>query len=266
MKAFLSSAGQVNHETPAPSTRTPFTLPSLRTASSDTSSTFLPSVSSRKGHRKKSSSGSSYKASPLSTDFPEMSSVVHVPKRVELNRAVGPDMMKPMTEIHSIPCAGVRIAHGPLSGLMAWRFLVQLDPSTNRKSKLPASVHLAVIVNFILDTGSENSYVPAEVLAALDYRGDTTPGAEVTLRVQGVKTKCIVARPEDAGRVGLSFMTAGSLTYYFDAGLVAPVLYDGSRERPAHVPRTIRTEDLPRHSWLLTLKAKILSVVSFSSA
>ncbi|KAJ7653026.1 hypothetical protein B0H17DRAFT_1100933 [Mycena rosella] len=271
MKTFLSSAGQALNAmpaTPAPSTRAPSTLPSLRSASSDISSTFLPSVSSHKGHRKhKSSSSSSYKGSPLSTESPDtpMSAVVHAPKRAELNRVIGPDMMKPMTEIHSVPCAGVRIAHGPLSGLMAWRFFVQLDASSNRKSKMPAATRGAVITNFILDTGSENSYVPAETLAALDYHGDTTPGAEVTLRIQGVRTKCIVAHSEDAGRVGLSFMTAGSLTYYFDAGLVAPVLYDGSRERPANVPRTIRAEDLPPRSWLLALKSRILSIFAFSS-
>jgi hypothetical protein len=126
---------------------------------------------------------------------------------------------------------------------MAWRFHVQLEGSNASKSRLAASILPSVITNFILDTGSKDTYVPPVALAALGYRGNMnrtflktlqsihaqlirlSAGTEVTLRVQSVRTKCIVAHPEDAGRVGLSFMTAGSLTYYFDAGLVAPVLY-----------------------------------------
>ncbi|KAJ7172946.1 hypothetical protein C8R43DRAFT_977995 [Mycena crocata] len=174
-------------------------------------------------------------------------------------------MVQPMTDIHGIPCAGVRITHGPMAGLMAWRFFVQLEPSSP-KSKLPPSTRAGVITNFILDTGNQSSYVPAETLDALEYSGDRSPGAEVTLRIQGVKTKCVVAHPGEVGRVGLSFTTAGSLTYYFDASIVAPVLYDGSGERPADVPRTIRAEDLPRRSWLALLRARILSMIAFSNA
>ncbi|KAJ6562357.1 hypothetical protein B0H19DRAFT_1233997 [Mycena capillaripes] len=255
-------------ETPAQSPRTAPILPTLRTASTDTSSTFLPSVSSRKGYRRhKSSASSSYKTSPSSDDTPDMSSVVRVPKRLELNRVVGPDLMKPMNEIRGIPCAGVRISHGPLAGLMAWRFFVQLDGSSAQsKSKLPNSTVPSIIINFILDTGSKNTYVPAVALDALGYRGNIAPGTEVTLRIQSVKTKCIIAQPEDAGRIGVSFMTAGSLTYYFDAGLTAPVLYDGSGERPANIPRTIRAEDLPRRSWLAVLRSKLWSMITFSRA
>ncbi|KAJ7889612.1 hypothetical protein B0H13DRAFT_2041366 [Mycena leptocephala] len=258
---LLNPAGQsmdAMHETSARS------APSLRTASTDTSSTFLPSVSTRKGHRKyKSSTSSSFQTSPSLDDT---DSIVHTPKRVELNRVIGPDMMTPLNEICHIPCAGVRISHGSLSGLMAWRFHVQLDGSNASKSRLAASILPSVITNFILDTGSKDTYVPPVALAALGYRGNMNPGTEVTLRVQSVRTKCIVAHPEDAGRVGLSFMTAGSLTYYFDAGLVAPVLYDGSGERPANVPRTIRAEDLPRRSWLAALRTKIWCMITFSSA
>jgi len=96
-----------------------------------------------------------------------------VPKRGELNRVIGSDMTEPMTAIHSIPCAGVRITHGPLTGLMAFRFFVQLDGSIP-KSKLPASTRPAIITNFIFDTGSQNSSVPAEVLTTLNYRGKMT--------------------------------------------------------------------------------------------
>ncbi|KAJ7714151.1 hypothetical protein B0H16DRAFT_530495 [Mycena metata] len=152
--------------------KTPAPLPS-----DTSSSTFLPSVSSRKGHRKyKSSSGSSYRSSSMSEDVPDATLRSGIPKRSELNRVIGADMMKPTTELHGIPCAGVRITHGTLSGLMAWRFFVQLDHKVNNKSKSDSSVHMypAVITNFILDTGNPNSYVPAEALAALGYRGDVT--------------------------------------------------------------------------------------------
>ncbi|KAJ7026770.1 hypothetical protein C8F04DRAFT_102601 [Mycena alexandri] len=267
-KIQLLNAAQAMEKTPAP-------LPSLHTASSDdtSSSTFLPSVSSRKGHRKYKSSisSSSYRSSSMSEDVPDATSRSATPKRSELNRVIGADMMKPMTEIHGIPCAGVRISHGALAGLMAWRFFVQLDHKVNKsKSNRDSSVHRypAVITNFILDTGNPNSYVPPEALEALGYRGDVTPGAEVTILLQSVKTRCIVAHPNDAGRIGLSFMTAGALTYYFDAGLVAPVLYDGSKERPAHqdVLRTIRAEDLPGRSWIGVLRSRIWAIVGFSRA
>ncbi|KAJ7616305.1 hypothetical protein DFH06DRAFT_109470 [Mycena polygramma] len=236
---------------PAQTARSAPRAPSPRRESTCTESTLMPSVTSRMGgyqrYRKhKSSAASSYK-SPSSDDLPDMSTVVHVPKRLELNRVVGADLMKPMNDIQGIPCAGVRISHGILSGLMAWRFVVRLGGADSP----------AVVANFILDTGSKDTYVPPVVLDALGYRGKLNPGAEVTLRLQGVKTKCIVAHPEDAGRLGISFTTAGSLTYYFDEGLTAPVLYDGSGERPANVPRTI----MPRRPWLVVLRFKFCAMV-----
>ncbi|KAJ7432100.1 hypothetical protein B0H11DRAFT_2261021 [Mycena galericulata] len=249
---------------PALRTAPSMTPSSLHTSSSDTSSTFLPSVSSRagKGHRKQRSSTSStrvYKRSPLAND---VRAIEQVPTRAELTRVIGADMGAPLgTEIHGIPCAGVRITHGVMKGLMAWRFVVRRDPSSPRSFKSSRTTNPAVIVNFILDTGREESYVPPAALVALGYFGDTKPGAEVSLLVQGVKTKCTIAHPDEAGRVGLSFMTAGSLTYYFDAGLVAPVLYDGSGERPAHVPRTIRAEDLPAAGGSWSLLARILALL-----
>lgn len=45
------------------------------------------------------------------------------------------------------------------------------------------------------------------------------------LSVQGVRTKCVVANPEEAGRLCGRFMTDGGLTYFFDTRLHAPVLY-----------------------------------------
>ncbi|KAJ6449781.1 hypothetical protein C8R45DRAFT_1044428 [Mycena sanguinolenta] len=245
---LLNSASSMGtmHETPTTPTQSTRRrrLPSLCTDSSDASSTLSPSIPSRKGYR--SSISSTVKASILD-DTRDPRSVVYIPRRIELNRVVGADMLKPMSEINSIPCAGVRISHGPLAGLMAWRFIIQLDGSGSN----------SIVTNFILDTGNKDSYVPPIALTALGYRGLMSPGAEVTLRIQGIKTKCIVAHPEDAGRVGLSFTGAGSLTYYFDSGLVAPVLYDGSGERPANVPRTI---NLPQRSWL----ARILLLLTRS--
>ncbi|KAJ7431880.1 hypothetical protein B0H11DRAFT_2261297 [Mycena galericulata] len=269
---------------PALRTAPSMTASSLHTSSSDTSSTFLPSVSSRagKGHRKQRSSTSStraYKRSPLANDVRAIEQGAassffiysryelsvnerSVPTRAELTRVIGADMGAPLgTEIHGIPCAGVRITHGVMKGLMAWRFIVRRDPSSPRSFKSSRTTNPAVIVNFILDTGREESYVPPAALVALGYFGDTKPGAEVSLLVQGVKTKCTVAHPDEAGRVGLSFMTAGSLTYYFDAGLVAPVLYDGSGERPANVPRTIRAEDLPAAGGSWSVLARILALL-----
>ncbi|KAF8201946.1 hypothetical protein K438DRAFT_1716580 [Mycena galopus ATCC 62051] len=237
---MLMSAKQgmaIAHETP---TQTPERNPSPYTASSDTSSTFLPSIRSGKGHRKdRSSISSTFKAS-MSDDSPEPSSGGHVPKRTELNRVIGDDNLPPMNEIHTIPCAGVRISHGPLTGLMAWRFVVRLD----------GPGPLSVVTNFILDTSSKDTFIPSVALRALGRASPMKPGTEITLRIQNVKTKCIVANSDEVGRIGISFMTAGSLSYYFDQGLVAPVLYDGSGERPANVPRTIR---LPSRSWLSKL-------------
>ncbi|KAJ7216319.1 hypothetical protein GGX14DRAFT_441140, partial [Mycena pura] len=208
------------------------------------------SVTARKCSRKQKST-STYSGSSSMFCTPRPLNCIAT-ERAELSRAIGPDMMKPMTEIGSTPCAGVRISQGPLSGLMAWRFIVQRDGSNISG----ASTYAAVVVNFILDTGSQKTYVPADVLAELGY--NLKPGSEITLRLQGVRTHCVVSNPEDAGRVGVSFMTAGSLTYYFDAGLVAPVLYDGSHERPVCIPRTIAA--VPRRSWLTNL----LSIITFS--
>lgn len=44
----------------------------------------------------------------------------------QLASAVGPDNVFQTTEIDTIPCAGVRIPHGPLKGLLAWRLVVRI--------------------------------------------------------------------------------------------------------------------------------------------
>ncbi|KAL0946323.1 hypothetical protein HGRIS_012562 [Hohenbuehelia grisea] len=143
------------------------------------------------------------------------------PTRDELNEAVGNDLMAPTTDLNSIPCAGVRISYGPLAGLMAWRFVVQLNEPDNAFKR----AHPAVVVNFILDTGSNRSRVPPETLQALGYKGSLRPGSEARLLIQGVPTKCDVAYPEEAGRLSSQFLLAGDLTLYMDPTLGAPVLY-----------------------------------------
>ncbi len=43
---------------------------------------------------------------------------------IQLAAALGPDNVPYTTEIDTIPCAGVRISHGSLTGLLAWRLVV----------------------------------------------------------------------------------------------------------------------------------------------
>ncbi|KAJ6617067.1 hypothetical protein B0H10DRAFT_2034577 [Mycena sp. CBHHK59/15] len=224
----------------------------MTTTRSDTSSTVVSGVAPYKGYGKQRSALSSTHKSSM-----EAQPIIYIPKRQDLNRVVGPDVVAPTTEISTIPCAGVRISHGPMAGLMAWRFVVE------REGPRPKS---SVVTNFVLDTGNKNSIVPLETLRALGYRGDLNPGAEVTLLLQGVKTKCIVGNPGEAGRLGVSFMSAGSLTYYFDSSRIVPIFYDGSLERPDDVPRTIWTENIPRRPWFVVLKEKILSLMKFSGS
>ncbi|KAG7451517.1 TPR-like protein, partial [Guyanagaster necrorhizus] len=143
--------------------------------------------------------------------------------RTELNKAMGPDMTTPTTDITTIPCAGLRISHGKLAGLMGWRFAVELD--TSPSSKYSGTPRKSVVTNFILDTGIGKSHVPAETLMVLGYSGSLKPGAEVALRIQGIRTKCLIAHEGEAGRLCGQFLTSGSLTLYFDTKLDAPVLY-----------------------------------------
>jgi hypothetical protein len=182
-------AAQAMHDARSAADTSPKLPESLCTASSDTdaSSTFAPSVSSRKGkeygkHRSSIGSATFKASSSISEDDSEISAghgasvflllyyccmdlklnCLATPKRTELSRVVGADMMTPMNEISSIPCAGVRISHGHLSGLMAWRFVLRLDGSGSKRS---------VVTNFILDTGNKDTYIPPEALTALGYRG-----------------------------------------------------------------------------------------------
>ncbi|TFK32309.1 hypothetical protein BDQ12DRAFT_521800 [Crucibulum laeve] len=52
----------------------------------------------------------------------------------QLEHVLGPDVPH-TTEIDTFPCAGVRLAHGPLAGLVAWRLVVRLP--SGEKDKFP---------------------------------------------------------------------------------------------------------------------------------
>jgi hypothetical protein len=51
----------------------------------------------------------------------------------QLAAALGPENAPYSTEIDTIPCAGVRVPHGPLTGLLAWRLVVRTLPPTKGK-------------------------------------------------------------------------------------------------------------------------------------
>ncbi|KAK0500052.1 hypothetical protein EDD18DRAFT_1068459 [Armillaria luteobubalina] len=170
---------------------------------------------------------------------------------------MGADMVTPTTDITTIPCAGLRISHGKLAGLMGWRFAVELD--TSASSKYSGTPRNSIVTNFILDTGIGKSHVPPDTLIALGYAGSLKPGAEVALRVQGIRTKCVIAHEGEAGRLCGQFLTSGSLTLYFDTKLDAPVLYVAD-DNPdaASIPRTIQPIS-PR----LSLKAAVTALLAF---
>lgn len=49
----------------------------------------------------------------------------------QLAAALGPDNVPHSMEIDTIPCAGVRIRHGALSGLLAWRLVIRIPESAS---------------------------------------------------------------------------------------------------------------------------------------
>ncbi|KAF9026722.1 hypothetical protein BDZ89DRAFT_1067387 [Hymenopellis radicata] len=173
--------------------------------------------------------------------------------RVELERQMGKDFLIPSTEISTIPCAGLRITHGALAGLMAFRFVVSLD----QKITFPAP-RRSIVANFLLDTGLGRSLMPPETLLALGYTGRLTLGTEVSMIIQGVKTKCVVGEQGDAGRLASGFLTSGSLTFHFDSAMNAPILYVADQLASHHfIPRTV--EPTKR----MSLKEVIASLLSF---
>ncbi|KAK7449250.1 hypothetical protein VKT23_013395 [Stygiomarasmius scandens] len=229
-------------------------------ARSDASSTCAPSSGSEAASNKKSFR--SFSAALTS------SSSSSRPLRSDLTKVMGPDPILPTTEISTVPCAGVRIPYGKLTGLMAWRFVVELDDppdSSHRqkqKQKLKNIPRPGIVSNFILDTGSSESHVSQETLRALGYKGSYKAGTEISLRVQGVCTKCLVARYGEAGRLGGKFMTSGSLTFYFDHKLAAPVLYSGdTNDRPSNIPRTVNI-DPQRKARRHSLRNSVYSIMT----
>ncbi|PPQ78048.1 hypothetical protein CVT25_015593 [Psilocybe cyanescens] len=51
----------------------------------------------------------------------------------QLTTALGPDNVPYSTEIETVPCSGVRIPFGPLTGLLAWRLVVRTPPVAKGK-------------------------------------------------------------------------------------------------------------------------------------
>ena len=52
----------------------------------------------------------------------------------QLAYALGPDSIPHTAEIDTLPCAGIRIPHGTLTGLLAWRLVVRLATPAKEKS------------------------------------------------------------------------------------------------------------------------------------
>ncbi|KAL1741154.1 hypothetical protein HDZ31DRAFT_46047 [Schizophyllum fasciatum] len=151
----------------------------------------------------------------------------------EVNRIVGEDNTPHTTEIDTIPCAGLRIMHGPLKGLFAWRLVVRADggavahsgQTAASSSAFPYGSADAVVANFVLDTASPYTRLAPETLMALRYTGGLRPGQAAAVTVQGVRSACVVGYPGEANSIGAPFVVDGSLTFYFDHRLDAPVLY-----------------------------------------
>ncbi|KAI5886643.1 uncharacterized protein SCHCODRAFT_02642259 [Schizophyllum commune H4-8] len=209
----------------------------------------------------------------------------------EVERIVGDDNAPHTTEIDTIPCAGLRIMHGPLKGLFAWRLVVRVDHSLStgagdglgagssngagtgfdsnsmtassrrtststvwssssarsRNTVRSSSANTdtppdAIVANFVLDTASPYTRVSPETLLALGCAGGMRPGQIAAVTVQGVRTACVVGQPGEANSIGAPFIVDGSLTFYFDHRLDAPVLYvDDENRKPdvSGIPRTI---------------------------
>ncbi|KAH8823358.1 hypothetical protein DL96DRAFT_271672 [Flagelloscypha sp. PMI_526] len=178
-----------------------------------------------------------------------------IAQREEVNQQLGEDGQKHNIEIDGLPCAGIRIPHGRLKGLFAWKLCVQC-PSTTIPNNNPK-----VMAHFILDMGCRHSPVSQEILRALGFKGDLTPGSTIQLLVQGVKATCCVAFPGEASRMGSNFIIEGDLTMYFDSRLGAPVFYvDDEMKKPA-LDRIAQTIAKRRK----TFRDKVRSVVSVIS-
>ncbi|KAF8656658.1 hypothetical protein AX16_002462 [Volvariella volvacea WC 439] len=152
--------------------------------------------------------------------------------RSELSRVLGEEAIIHTAEIETIPCAGIRISYGRLCGLMAWRFVVRFPGVKTPRTK-------SVVGNFILDTGAQTSHIAPQILSALDYKGDMTPGQSVKLCIQGVEHQCVVGEYGEASTLSADYLISGGLALHFAWRMDAPILYVESSKLLADVPRTI---------------------------
>lgn len=157
----------------------------------------------------------------------------------ELSYSIGEDAVRYTTEVHEIPCAGLRIRHGKFRGLVCWRLVVRLPSAI--ATEAPNVRESAVVGNFILDTGAQACFVAPAVMRALGYgEHQVRPGAGVELLVQGVKTQFVIADEGEAGRLSLDYMVAGALGLHLNGASGAePVIYREAQGVPRNAERTI---------------------------
>lgn len=69
----------------------------------------------------------------ITVSHPPESPIPPLTTTSQLAYALGPDSTPHTAEIDTLPCAGIRIPHGALTGLLAWRLVVRLAPPTKEK-------------------------------------------------------------------------------------------------------------------------------------
>ncbi|EEB97158.1 hypothetical protein MPER_03574, partial [Moniliophthora perniciosa FA553] len=170
----------------------------------------------------------------------------------------GIDILSPTTEIDSIPCAWFSL-DGQKAATTRRQQTKQRHWRDVAQGKSVVCQHIILVITVCL-VGQTSFNDHKEALRALGYRGSYKPGTELILRVQSVSTKCTVAHLGEAGRLGSQFMTAGSLTFYFDTKLDAPVLYvaDELNDRPSDIPRTVEPDRKLRR---LSFKEGVTAVI-----
>ncbi|PFH48060.1 hypothetical protein AMATHDRAFT_66274 [Amanita thiersii Skay4041] len=119
--------------------------------------------------------------------------------RTALNAVLGDDIIPHHLEIATIPCSGLRISQGALTGHLAWRFVVRLPlaPGQSKPNPHQHYTHHAgrsIVTNFVLDTASSYCVIPQECLAALGYNKHRQPVSvytppDVTKRLKSSKSR-----------------------------------------------------------------------------
>ena len=69
----------------------------------------------------------------ITVSHPSQSPIPALTTISQLAYALGPDNVPHTTEIDTVPCAGIRIPHGALTGLLAWRLVVRLPPKKEKR-------------------------------------------------------------------------------------------------------------------------------------